>query len=261
MELVHKLNPDGVEAEPKIYRHPIPDDKFEELKKGCPEANLTEKPNIYFQYYPLDWLSGDENIQGVAIKLSFDSFFEALVPQAVNMSMGNKTLTQFYICLTGYYVERKYAFVTMLPNDEEADINEFMQNLDTDEYWEFWDSKNEGGEYELVYQFPEFKTEYEASVAPVLIDMGMTDAFDPDRANFSNMGSCPIYIGDVIHKTYIDVNRAGTTAAAATEIEMKCGAALAPDETRYVICDRPFAYAIVDTATGLPVFLGTVETV
>ena len=101
MELVHKLNPDGVEAEPKIYRHPIPDDKFEELKKGCPEANLTEKPNIYFQYYPLDWLSGDENIQGVAIKLSFDSFFEALVPQAVNMSMGNKTLTQFYICLTG----------------------------------------------------------------------------------------------------------------------------------------------------------------
>ena len=113
MELVHKLNPDGVEAEPKIYRHPIPDDKFEELKKGCPEANLTEKPNIYFQYYPLDWLSGDENIQGVAIKLSFDSFFEALVPQAVNMSMGNKTLTQFYICLTGYYVERKYAFVTV----------------------------------------------------------------------------------------------------------------------------------------------------
>lgn len=160
-----------------------------------------------------------------------------------------------------YYEGGKYAFITMLPNDEKSDINEFMQNLDTDEYWEFWDSKNEGGNYHLVYQFPEFKTEYETSVAPALIDMGMTDAFDPDRANFSNMGSCPIYIGDVIHKTYIDVNRAGTTAAAATEIEMKCGAAMAPDETRYVICDRPFAYAIVDTATGLPVFLGTVETV
>ena len=72
MELVHKLNPDGAEAEPKIYRHPIPDDKFEELKKRCYGKTLTERPNICFQYYPLDWLSGDENIQGVATKLSID---------------------------------------------------------------------------------------------------------------------------------------------------------------------------------------------
>ena len=33
------------------------------------------------------------------------------------------------------------------------------------------------------------------------------------------------------------------------------------EEIKFVICDRPFAYAIVDTETGLPVFLGTVETV
>ena len=72
MELVHKLNPDGAEAEPKIYRHPIPDDKFEELKYKFKWVTFESKPDICFQYYPLDWISGDENIQGVAIKINID---------------------------------------------------------------------------------------------------------------------------------------------------------------------------------------------
>ena len=159
------------------------------------------------------------------------------------------------------YEGGKYAFMTILPDDETVDINEFMQDLSEDEYWEFWDSRTESSDFQLIYKFPEFKTEYGTDLAPILYDMGMKDAFDPGKANFSNMGDSQFYIGKVIHKTYIDVNRSGTRAAAATVIDVKCGAAMAPDEIRYVMCDRPFAYAIVDTSTGLPVFLGTVETV
>lgn len=32
------------------------------------------------------------------------------------------------------------------------------------------------------------------------------------------------------------------------------------DEPKYVYLDRPFMYAIVDTQTGMPVFIGTVNT-
>ena len=81
MTLVHSLNPDGVGAEPKVYKHPIPDDKFEELKEKCPWATFTEKPIINFQYYPLDWLSGDENIQGVSVKVSTNSSFKVNDPK------------------------------------------------------------------------------------------------------------------------------------------------------------------------------------
>ncbi|MCR5275366.1 MAG: serpin family protein [Clostridiales bacterium] len=160
-----------------------------------------------------------------------------------------------------YYEDGDYAFVTLLPDDESVDINDFMQNLSEDEYWDFWESRNEHGDYNLIYKFPEFKSEYGTELGPILKDMGMEDAFEPGKADFSNLGNFNFYIGKVIHKTYIDVNRAGTRAAAVTVIDIKVGSAMAPDETRYVMCDRPFAYAIVDTTTGLPVFLGTVESV
>ena len=81
MTLVHALNPDGAGAEPKVYKHPIPDDKFEALKEKCPWATFTEKPIINFQYYPLDWLSGDENIQGVSVKVSTNSSFKVNDPK------------------------------------------------------------------------------------------------------------------------------------------------------------------------------------
>ena len=81
------------------------------------------------------------------------------------------------------------------------------------------------------------------------------------KADFSNMTDIGVFISRVIHKTHIEVNRSGTRAAAATAIEMKCMAAMEPEEMRSVICDRPFAYAIVDVESGLPVFLGTLETI
>lgn len=159
------------------------------------------------------------------------------------------------------YEGGKYAFLTILPDDEEADINEFMQDFTSDEYWELWESRT--GAVALSYRFPEFKTEYSASMKKTLMDMGMEEAFGRN-ADFSNMTSAPVLIDDVIHKTYIEVTPKGTRAAAATAVEIRTHSASIADpfeEIKFVICDRPFAYAIVDTETGLPVFLGTVETV
>ncbi len=159
------------------------------------------------------------------------------------------------------YEGGKYAFLTILPDDEEADINEFMQNFSSEEYWELWESRT--GDVVLSYRFPEFKTEYSASMKKPLMEMGMEEPFGRN-ADFTNMTSEPVLIDDVIHKTYIEVTSKGTRATAATAVEIRAyGMAISDpfEEIKYVICDRPFAYAIVDTETGLPVFLGTVETV
>jgi len=158
-----------------------------------------------------------------------------------------------------YYEGGKYAFMTILPNDEEVDINTFMQEMTTEEYWKFWESRTT--EYNLYFQFPEFETDYSQELQNYLADMGMKDAFHSVKADFSNMTDIGVFISRVIHKTHIEVNRSGTRAAAATAIDMKCMAAMEPEEIKSVICDRPFAYAIVDVESGLPVFLGTLETI
>ncbi len=53
--------------------------------------------------------------------------------------------------------------------------------------------------------------------------MGMTDAFDYKRADFSNLGTSEdgnICIGRILHKTHISVTETGTIAGAASAAEM-----------------------------------------
>ena len=78
------------------------------------------------------------------------------------------------------------------------------------------------------------------------------------NADFSRLGRSTngnIYIGDVLHKTFIAVDELGTKAAAVTKVEMKATGALI--EKKKVYLDRPFVYMIVDNATNLPIFIGT----
>lgn len=109
---------------------------------------------------------------------------------------------------------------------------------------------------------PKFKLEYQAELTDTLHALGMNAAFDPELADFTPMGTDedgPLYIGQVLHKTFINVNEEGTRAAAATSIGMEAGAAAPMDEPVVydVILDRPFAYLTIDNQVGLPIFAGT----
>ena len=113
---------------------------------------------------------------------------------------------------------------------------------------------------------PKFKLEYQAELTDTLHALGMNAAFDPELADFTPMGTDedgPLYIGQVLHKTFIDVSEEGTRAAAATSIGMEAGAAAPMDEpvVYNVILDRPFAYLIIDNQVGLPIFAGTMPAI
>jgi len=158
------------------------------------------------------------------------------------------------------YKDGKYAFLTILPDDKSIDINEYVSSLTAEKYWRFWESKDYPN---VEYKFPQFTSEYDISLPDILKDMGIRDAFDPESANFKNMSDLsPLSVSAVKHKTYIEVTPKGTKAAAASAaIVEHNGAIVMLGETYHVICDRPFAYAIVDIETGLPIFFGTVENV
>ena len=71
-----------------------------------------------------------------------------------------------------------------------------------------------------------------------------------------------MYVSVVLHQTHIEVDANGTRASAATVVMMTKGQSVEDvSKDRYVNCDRPYLYAIVDTKTMCPVFIGTVNEV
>ncbi len=102
---------------------------------------------------------------------------------------------------------------------------------------------------------PKFEFDSSASLAQTLAAMGMTDAFDPNAADFSGMLGAgapePLVISDVLHKAFISLDEEGTEAAAVTAVIMAAGAG-APSEEQpiEVRVDRPFLFLIRDNQTG-----------
>ena len=153
-----------------------------------------------------------------------------------------------------YYEGRDYAFVALLPN-EDVTVAEYVDSLTGAHLQELL----ENPQNILTYaSLPKFETDYSTELSGVLQAMGMTDAFDVNRADFSRMCSSDngnIYISQVLHKTYISVAEEGTRAAAVTEVIMAEGAAIIEDY-RKVVLNRPFLYMIIDCDENLPLFIG-----
>jgi len=108
-------------------------------------------------------------------------------------------------------------------------------------------------------RLPRFKVESSFQLASVLGALGMTDALDPNKADFSGMdGTKDLFIGEVIQKTFCAVDEAGTEAAAATAVMMRATAAPAPTPPKEFLADHPFLFMIRDTKTGSLLFMGRV---
>ena len=110
----------------------------------------------------------------------------------------------------------------------------------------------------VALSLPKFRQRAGFGLIPVLQQLGVEDAFT-SAADFSGITSAVrLVIGAVVHQAYIDVDEQGTEAAAATAVAMRPMALRRGPEPVRMIVDRPFLFAITDTATGLPLFLGQV---
>ena len=108
----------------------------------------------------------------------------------------------------------------------------------------------------VYYNFPEFKTEYSQEMSEPMKSLGMNEAFT-ESADFSRLNDGnAMYISQIQHKTYINVNREGTEAAAATAVMMTEGCVMNEDQPPVITLDRPFMYMIVDNTTHMPIFMG-----
>lgn len=157
------------------------------------------------------------------------------------------------------YKDGRYSFVGILP-DEGIDFNQFVEELDPEELRKTVSSpivSTAQDRFELHVSMPMFKEGYGLSISEILQDMGIKDAFQLNKADFSGMTDMGgLFVSDVYHKTVIDVNKTGTTAAAVTAV-MMAGAAI-PPRIINVDMDRPFVYMIYDNEADIPLFIGSV---
>ena len=107
---------------------------------------------------------------------------------------------------------------------------------------------------------PRFKVEYEITLNDALKALGMSVAFDGGRANFRGMieSAQNVYISQVKHKTFAEVNEEGTEAAAVTSTEMRATSAMRPRQKFQMVVDHPFFCAIRDNTTGTILFMGSI---
>ena len=157
------------------------------------------------------------------------------------------------------YKGGKYSFVGILPNESDgysADIYEYVNGLTGKRWQEMWNNRKSRS---VKAGIPEFTYRTNMMLNDALQALGVTDMFDAAVADFSNMSETDaLYCSFIKQKTFIQVDRNGTKAAAITLGGMK-GTSIAPNEPIRIVLERPFVYAIVDNANGLPLFLGVVS--
>jgi len=112
-------------------------------------------------------------------------------------------------------------------------------------------------EQKVRVALPRFKATLAFNLNDVLQSMGMTDAFDSVKADFSGMtGKKDLFIAAVLHKAFVDVNEEGTEAAAATAVVLELKGM--PEPPPVFRADHPFVFLIRHKPTGQVLFMGRV---
>lgn len=105
---------------------------------------------------------------------------------------------------------------------------------------------------------PRFSLKSKLELKSVLQALGVADAFDPKRADFSRLSGQgeDLYVNRVLQELRVDVTEKGTEAAAATVVELGVEGGAQPEFSLY--CDRPFAFVIQDAKSEAVLFAGAV---
>lgn len=159
------------------------------------------------------------------------------------------------------YDDCDYSMYIICDNAESdtKNVDKYLSEISIDEYMDILDFSNyEGlkGYDKIYYSVPEFKMDQKFSLIKYLKDNGYEGLLGFD--SFNKLGD--VHISDVLQGTYIDVNKEGTEAAAATAIVMKTNSAMIePSKIKDIIVNDTFHFVIKDDITNEILFMGRVD--
>jgi len=173
-----------------------------------------------------------------------------------SVSMMTQTTTLPYYsdevlqCIEMPYGNRAFSMVAILPAAGKA-LDDVVNYLDN----RAWNNiLNNFYEAEIHVRFPRFKQECEFSLVEPIDNLGMHRIFKPG-GNLNGIADDPrLFVSEIKHKTFVEVNEEGTEAAAVTSIEIR-KTSMPPS----FIANRPFIYLIKEKSTGAILFIGRMD--
>ncbi|MDY7008127.1 MAG: serpin family protein [Cyanobacteriota bacterium] len=221
------------------------------IEKLEPDAVIVLLNAIYFQG---NWQKEFDDISTIDRPFYLSNGIEKQHPTMLKLSQYSYYENQTFQAISLPYREGRVSMYVFLPK-EEIGLEKFHQTLNQ-ENWENWMLKFESQTVTLT--LPKFKNQYEITLNDILKTLGMEIAFDRKKADFSGMRSIPpeLYIDEIKHKTFVEVNETGTEAAAATSIAMGVASAMVTSLKMFV--NRPFFLAIRDNNSGTILFMGEI---
>jgi serpin B len=203
-------------------------------------------------YFKADWLSPFEAESTRDAPFHLLDGSEVTVPMMYNDTFIPYTTGDGWQAIELAYQGENAAMDIIIP--DEGRFEEIESSLDYESVSAILNSLQPAS---VSLGLPKFKYESEFGLADQLKALGMTDAFDPDLANFTGMSERDdLYISAVVHKAFVAVDEKGTEAAAATAVIIDVTSAQISELTLTV--DRPFIFLIRDIPTGQILFIGRV---
>lgn len=156
------------------------------------------------------------------------------------------------------YNDTQLEFVAIMP---EENLSEYIETFTIKEFNNMIKEFTKASETKngIDISMPKFSYDYDLKLKDDLINLGITEAFDKNIADFSNISSERLYLNDALHKANIDFTEEGVKAAAVTVMAIM-DTALITDTNKPVEIkiNKPFIYLIRDKGTGEIWFVGTV---
>ena len=150
------------------------------------------------------------------------------------------------------YNDGNFSFLALLP-DEGNSAADLINALDGQKWAAMWQNKRSAS---IDIAIPEFSFNCDLDLSKVLSALGVEKMFDPDFADFSNMSEQDLYVGIMEQKNTVEVNRHGTKMAS-----VSFGGMCTKGEPSILVFDRPFLFTVVDNNTGLPIFIGVLNSI
>ncbi|KAL9959830.1 hypothetical protein ACROYT_G033187 [Oculina patagonica] len=149
------------------------------------------------------------------------------------------------------YTGKKMSMVIYLPNETHG-LAKLEEKMTYDNFHESL-SLVDASMDEVEVFLPKFKLTQQFDLNDVLSKMGAKEIFNPGKADLSGISTEPLFVSQVVHKAFVEVNEEGTEAAAATGVGVDA-ACLRPKPT--FKADHPFLFLIRHNSSGAILFLG-----
>ncbi|XP_067418674.1 serpin B10-like isoform X3 [Emydura macquarii macquarii] len=154
------------------------------------------------------------------------------------------------------YVNNDLSMLILLPDDID-DKSTGLEQLERELTYEKlskWTSPEMMEKIEVEVFLPRFKLEESYDLKSTLSSMGMRDAFNQGQADFTGMSEKKdLYVSQVFHKTFVEVNEEGTEAAAATAAVVVVRTSVNRVQFK---ADHPFLFFIRHNQTKSILFFG-----